>query len=135
MNTPCHIPCKQSKCFFPISCRSPVRSSDHAIINVHHMIGSHTNHRHFTHSCDHIICSQSIMNEMVSQPDFSLALDTDVSVSWDQITNYLNFCFNPCYPVETPYIRPDCFSSSRLTVFVDGKNALLERKITHHSSN
>lgn len=92
---------------FSASYRSPTSSSDHAISKVLFKIYSHANQRHFTHRRDRKIgdrpiCSQTVimLNQILSQTDFSSVLDTDVSVSWDHLTSDPNF-FNFCCPIET----------------------------------
>lgn len=55
-----------------------------------------------------------LLNEVINQTDFSVFSDSDASMSWDDLTSYLNFRFSLYSPIETLHIRPDCFSAWRL---------------------
>lgn len=109
---PFYVPRKQSRClstYFPSPVGLPINYS-------------HINHCHFKHFRDHKvqkrqIISQDIMmmlNEMVSLTGFSLILDTDISVTWNQLRSYSKFCFNLRCPLETLHIRPDSLWFPRL---------------------
>ena len=51
---------------------------------------------------------------MVDSTDFSLFSNSDPSIFCDTLTDYLNFCFDICCPLETIYIDTDRFSSALL---------------------
>jgi hypothetical protein len=66
---------------------------------------------------------------MVSITDFTIFHDPDPSVYCEQMTAYLNFCFDICCPVETINIRADRFSSPLLKQLRRKKEGAYKNKL------
>ena len=106
---------------FSVHKKAPLANSDHCIIKVSPRIYSKTNHTHHTRSSQRKVvqrrCSPenlAALKEMIAETDWDLFYDQDISVQFDQVTSYLNFCYDICCPTEVLYISPAQFSSPHL---------------------
>ncbi|MGL5708737.1 MAG: reverse transcriptase family protein [Aeromonas sp.] len=107
--------------YFYATKKAPLGNSDHCIIKLLPRIYSRSMQRAITTSRFHRIhrrkCDEDSMDQlrhMLDLTDFEVLADDDISVECDTITEYLNFCFDICCPVETILIRPDRFASPLL---------------------
>ena len=106
---------------FSIKKRAPISNSDHCIIFMQPKIYSKSNHK-LQARCNFRTlqrrnCSPENLEklrDMIYFTDFSIFNNPDHSSHCEHLTDYLNFCFNTCCPVETIYIRTDRFSSPLL---------------------
>ena len=106
---------------FFVEKRAPISTSDHCILFLQPKIYGKRSHYLQARSASRTImrrdCSPdnlARLQHLVSSTDFSLFSSSDNSSNCEHLTDYLNFCFDLCCPVETVYIRADRFSSPLL---------------------
>lgn len=106
---------------FSVKKRAPISNSDHCVIKVCPIIYGKTKTYMFPNKLSQTVkqrnCSlENIekLKSMVAMTDFSVFFNQNHSIFCEHLTDYLNFCYDQCCPVEKLYLRTDRFSSPLL---------------------
>ncbi|MGL5709064.1 MAG: hypothetical protein ACRDDF_12505, partial [Aeromonas sp.] len=106
---------------FSIQKCAPLASSDHCVLKLcpttYSRTNAHISSKRSSRTVKQRNCSTENLDKLrrlVASTDFSVFANENPSIHCEHLTDYLNFCFDQCCPVETIYLRTDRFSSPRL---------------------
>ena len=106
---------------FHICKQALIGTSDHCSIFLHPKVYSKFNHTAYTKSVSRTLkkrncCPDNLdkLRNLVSSTDFSVFSNDHNVFDCEHLTDYLNFCYDQCCPIETVYVYSDRFSSPLL---------------------
>lgn len=97
---------------------APLSTSDHCTLFLHPKIYCKSISRTLSRVCSRTIKKRNVSTEnlnrlisLVASTDFSIFSHPEPTRYCELLTDYLNFCFDICCPIEVIYVRADRFSS------------------------
>ncbi len=101
--------------------RAPLSTSDHAIIRIMPKIYSKEHHQAFTRRSCRVIKQRALApsnianyQSMLEATDFSIFKTESINEYADSLSDYCQFCFDTCCPLETIYVSTTKISSPHL---------------------